>query len=154
MDKFSKKLKKILIEKNITAQHFVFSESCHTVEEASRAVNASVEDLVKSICLIDAQGGLIVGIVKGEDRVSTTRVGEALGIEPPRVATREEVLEKTGFPAGGTPAFGYQAIFLIDPKVIEKEQVYSGGGSENSLLKISTAELQKANNGKIVRIRK
>ena len=66
----------------------------------------------------------------------------------------EEILKKTGYPCGGTPSFGYNAEFLIDPKVMEKEIVYTGGGSENSLVKILTKELQKSNNGKIVRVRK
>ena len=52
------------------------------------------------------------------------------------------------------PSFGFKATFLIDPRVMEREIVYSSGGSENSLLKISPKEIQKANNGIIVRVRK
>ncbi len=37
---------------------------------------------------------------------------------------------------------------------MDKEVVYSGGGSQNSLIKISPVELQKANQGQIIRIRK
>jgi prolyl-tRNA editing enzyme YbaK/EbsC (Cys-tRNA(Pro) deacylase) len=37
---------------------------------------------------------------------------------------------------------------------MEKEVVYSGGGSEKSLVRISPQELQKANQGQVVRIRK
>ncbi len=37
---------------------------------------------------------------------------------------------------------------------MEKEVVYSGEGSENSLVKMSTKELQKANKGKVAKIRK
>ena len=92
--------------------------------------------------------------MKGEDRASTSRIGEALNIDRPRVATPEEILEKTGYPCGGVPSFGYKAIFLIDPKVMEKETLYTSGGSENSLVKISAKELQRANNGRIARIRK
>jgi prolyl-tRNA editing enzyme YbaK/EbsC (Cys-tRNA(Pro) deacylase) len=95
-----------------------------------------------------------VAIVKGEDRASTSNVGKILGIERPRTATPKEILEMTGYPCGGTPSFGYNATFLIDERVMEKEVVYTGGGSENSLVKIATKELQKANNGKIAKIRK
>lgn len=34
------------------------------------------------------------------------------------LATPGEILEKTGYPCGGTPSFGYQAMFLVDPKVM------------------------------------
>lgn len=43
---------------------------------------------------------------------------------------------------------------LTDSKVMEKEAAYSRGGSEKSLIKISPQELQKANQGQVIRIRK
>lgn len=138
----------------IKADHLSFAVSCHSVEDAARAVNAGTDDFVKNICMIDDDGNLIVAIVKGEDRASTTRVEKVLKISRPRMATPEEILERTGFPCGGTPSFGYVAIFLIDPRVMEKEFIYSGGGSENSLVKISTEELKRANDGRIERVRK
>ena len=154
MNEYEEKLKQFLHENNIQGEHLSFSQSCHTVEEAANAVNANIDDCVKNICMIDSNGSLIIAIVNGEDSASTKRVGKALNIERPRLATPEEILEKTGYPCGGTPSFGYNAKFLIDPKVMEKEVVYSSGGSESSLLKIKSKELQRANNGQIVRIRR
>ncbi len=154
MDKYEEKLKKFLRGNDIQAEYLIFDQSCHSVEEAAEAAHADIRDFVKNICLVDSEGNLIVAIVKGEDRASTTLVGKVLGIERPRAATPAEMLEKTGYPCGGIPSFGYDATFLIDPKVIEKEVIYSSGGSENSLIKISPKELQRANKGNIVRIRK
>ena len=45
-------------------------------------------------------------------------------------------------------------MILIDPIVMEREIVYTGGGSETSLVKINTEELVRANHGIILRIRK
>ncbi len=154
MNEFEEKIKKFIQDNNIEAEHLSFKQSCHSVEEAARAANVTREDFIKNICLIDSQGNLIVAIVKGEDKASMKRVAKALNIEKPRLATPEEILEKTGYPCGGVSSFGYQAKFLIDPRVMEKDIVYTGGGSETSLIKIPTKELQKANNGQIVRIRK
>lgn len=148
------KFKEFIKANNIQGEHLSFNQSCHSVEEAAQATGASPQDFVKNICMIDNNGNLIVAIVKGEDRASTSRVEKALNIERPRTATPDEILEKTGYPCGGTPSFGYQAKFLIDPRVMEMDTVYSGGGSENSLLKISTKELQKANQGEVVKVRK
>jgi len=53
--------------------------------------------------------------------------GGAGRIAPPRMATAGEILEKT---------------------------VYSGGGSEKSLVRISVKELQKANGGEVAEVRK
>jgi Cys-tRNA(Pro)/Cys-tRNA(Cys) deacylase len=154
MDPYEETLKAFMRDSTIEGEHLTFNQSCHSVEEAARAVNASPDDFVKSMCMVDQDKNLIVAIVLGEHRASTSRVARALKIERPRIAAPEEVLEKTGYPVGGVPPFGFEATFLIDPKVMEKELIYGGGGSETSLTKISPKELQKANNGQIARVRK
>lgn len=154
MKEFENKLKEYLLKNNIDGEQYIFEDTCHSVEEAAAAANASTEDFVKNICMIDNNGKLIVAIVKGEHRASTSRVAKALNIEIPRTATSEEILKSTGYPCGGVPSFGYEALFLIDPKVMEREFVYTGGGSPYSLTKISTKLLQQINNGQIVRVRK
>lgn len=150
---YEDKLKQYIQENNIKAEHLSFEQSCHSVADAAQAANADSEEFVKNICLV-SDGNLIVAIVKGEDRASTKRVAKALEIEIPRLANPDEILEKSSYPIGGTPSFGFEAVFLIDPRVMEKKVIYSGGGSTKSLVKISTVELLKANNGKVVRIRK
>jgi Cys-tRNA(Pro)/Cys-tRNA(Cys) deacylase len=154
MNEYEEKIKKIIKDNGVEAEHLLFKESTHSVEEAAKAVGADPEDFVKSICMVNSEGRLIVAIVKGEDRVSTSRVGNALGIERPRVASPSEVFTLTGFPCGGTPGFGFDAEFLMDLKVLEKEMVYLGGGSEYSLVKMKTEDLQRINGAKIVKIRK
>jgi len=154
MDPYEEKLRTFIREYAIQAEHLSFDQSCHSVAEAARVVNASPEDIVKNICLVDAGGNAIVVILKGEDRVSISHVAQVLTIDQPRLATPQEILEKTGYPCGGTPSFGYRATFLIDPRVMEKEMVFTGGGSENSLVKVAPPELVRANAGRIVRVRK
>lgn len=153
MDPFAQRFRAYLQDQQIQAEHLIFDKICHSVAEAAQAVNASTQDLVKSICLLDSGGQVITAIVKGDDRVSISRVARALQKEGLRLATPEEILVKTGYPCGGTPSFGYEALFLIDPKVMEREQVFAGGGSETSLVRIQTEELVRANRGTIVRVR-
>jgi len=154
MDTSEQRLQAYLQEQHIQAEHLSFDQPCHSVAEAALAVNASPQELVKNICLLDSDKQLITAIVKGEDRVSVSRIAKTLQRDGLRLATPEEILAKTGYPCGGTPSFGYQAMFLIDPRVMEREVVYSGGGSETSLVRISTEELVRANQGTIIRIRK
>lgn len=153
MDTYEQRLRAYIQEQDIQAEHLSLGQPCHSVAEAARAVNASPEELVKNICLLDGDGQLITAIVKGEDRVSVSRIARALQREGLRMATPDEILEKTGYPCGGTPSFGYQALFLIDLRVMERELVYTGGGSETSLVKIQTEELVRANHGTLLRIR-
>jgi Cys-tRNA(Pro)/Cys-tRNA(Cys) deacylase len=150
---YEERLQAYMREQHIQAEHLSFDQPCHSVEEAARAVKASPRELVKSICLLDGDNQLITAIVKGEDRVSVSRVARAMQRDGLRLATPEEILERTGYPCGGTPPFGYPATFLIDPKVVEREFVFAGGGSETSLVKIGTTELVRANQGTVLRIR-
>lgn len=148
------RLKSFMEAKGIQGEHRVFTQSCHSVSEAAAAAGGTPGDFVKNVCLVDEKARFIIAIVKGEDRASTTRVAQAVGAQKVRTASPAEVFERTGYPAGGTPSFGYEAIFLIDPKVMEKKMVYTGGGSENALVFIAPREIHRANQGKIVRIRK
>jgi prolyl-tRNA editing enzyme YbaK/EbsC (Cys-tRNA(Pro) deacylase) len=154
MKKYENSLKEFLEQSENEAEHLSFEQSCHSVTEAAATVGCDPEDLVKNICMIDSEQNLIVAIVKGEDRASTSRVAKALNIDRPRTATPEEILDHTGFPCGGTPSFGYNATFIVDPKVFDKEVVYTGGGSDTSLVRISSKALLKLNQGKVARVRK
>ena len=154
MKQYEEKLKQFILEHGIQAEHLQFDGSCHSVEDAAKAANISMDDVIKNICLVTPEQALVLAIVKGEHRVSTKRVAKAIGATEVRTAQPEEILARTGYPCGGTPSFGFRATFLIDLKVMEKETVYTGGGSDHSLTKIKTQELQRANQGEIVRIRK
>ncbi len=153
MSAYIDKLRKHIQDQKIDATVYTFKSSTHSVSEAATAVGANPEDFVKSICLIGPDSELIVAIVKGEDRVDLKKVSKALGIETPRIAQKEEMYEKTGYPVGGTPAFGYDAVFLMDPKVLEKDSVYSGGGSTTALTYMSTEEMRRVNGAKITQLR-
>ncbi|MFA4887038.1 MAG: YbaK/EbsC family protein [Candidatus Nanoarchaeia archaeon] len=153
MNTYEEKLKTYLKEHFIDAEYLTFTESCHSVAEAATAVRGKAEDFVKNIVLLDFENNLIIAILKGEDRADLKKI-EALLSKKIRIATGEEVLVKTGYPPGGVPSLGYDALFLIDEKVMEKEFVYSGGGSDHSLLKISPIEIQRINQGRIIQIRK
>jgi Cys-tRNA(Pro)/Cys-tRNA(Cys) deacylase len=151
---YEAKLKDFIRQHSLEAEHLSFEVSCHSVAEAAQVAGADPTDLVKNICLIGADGQLVVAIVKGEDRVSASRSARALDLEGARLATETEILEMTGYPCGGTPSFGYEALFLVDPRVLEKSEVFTGGGSEYSLVRISLAELLRANQALVVRVRR
>ncbi|MBI4121843.1 MAG: YbaK/EbsC family protein [Parcubacteria group bacterium] len=154
MNPYEEKLKQFLQANNIQAEHIHFDQSVHSVEDACKATSAQPDDFVKTICMIGAQGQTIAALVLGSYRASTTKVAQALNIERPNIASPEQALEKTGYQVGGTPPLGYEATFLIDPLVMEKEFVYVGGGAPSALVKISTKELQRVVNGTVARVRK
>lgn len=154
MDIYFKKLHTFIKQHLVNCEHLFFEQSCHSVLEAAETVGADESDFVKNICFLDASNHLVVAIVRGVDRVSSTKLGKLLNSPRPRAAGPDEILQLTGYPCGGTPSFGFDAKFLIDLKVMEKSYIYTGGGSEKSLVKISPNLLPKLNKGEIVSIRK
>ncbi len=154
MDAYAHKLKQFIATGSIEAEHLSFDQSCHSVAEAAAVVGTDPEHFVKNICMTDVQGQVIVAIVKGEDRASTSRVAKVLQTERVRTMTPDEMLAKTGYPCGGTPSFGFAATFLVDPRVMQRDEVYTGGGSETALVRASPQALLQANGGKVVRVRR
>jgi prolyl-tRNA editing enzyme YbaK/EbsC (Cys-tRNA(Pro) deacylase) len=154
MSEYREKLKRYSNEHGVVGGCLIYSESCHTALEAANAVGAEVSDIVKNICCIADEEKLITVILSGGDRLSLTKVQAFLGASSLRMASKEEVLLRTGYPCGGVPSFGYGAIFIVDERVFECAHVYTGGGDEYSLFKITPQELLKANGGKVVDVKK
>jgi Cys-tRNA(Pro)/Cys-tRNA(Cys) deacylase len=154
MQKYSDKLGQFALENAIQAEFLTFEKSCHSVAEAAATANAVAEDFVKNICLISPDGELIVAILKGEDRLDLVKVSHHLSTKKPRMATSEEILERTGYPCGGTPSFGFKANFLIDVNVVLKDFVFTGGGDEMTLVKIMAKDILLANHGRLVDVHK
>jgi Cys-tRNA(Pro)/Cys-tRNA(Cys) deacylase len=154
MKEYEEKLRKFLQKNNVKGEQLHFEKSVHTVADACAETDAKPDDFVKTICMITNNGKIVAAMVLGSYRASTKRVAKALDMEIPSVATPEQALEKTGYLVGGTPPFGYEATFLIDPKIMEKSIVYVGGGTPNALVKINPKEVQRINHGIIARVRK
>jgi Cys-tRNA(Pro)/Cys-tRNA(Cys) deacylase len=152
-NEYEEKLQKFISDNGIIGEYLVFQESCHSVEDAARALNTSPESIIKNICLV-GEDKFIVAILKGKDRVDRDLVARTLGLSKVKTAPPQEILDRSGYPCGGVPSFGFNAIFLIDPLVMEMDYVYSGGGSTTSLIKITPEEILRANCGSVVRIRK
>ena len=138
---YERKLRQAVRELGIRCNHLVFEESCASVTEAAAAAGAGPDEFIKSVCLKGKDGSLLVAIVHGPDRIDLDKVGKVLGVRRPRLAGPAWAEEKSGYPAGGTPPFGFEARFIIDCKVLSFEEVYCGGGSRRSLLRIRPASI-------------
>lgn len=104
--------------------------------------------------MVAKDGRVVVAIVKGEDRADRSAVQRLLGLTKLSIASPEVMLAKTGYPAGGTPPFGFDATFVMDERVFEKEIVFAGGGSDRALIRIAPHEMQRTNGAQVAIIRK
>ncbi|MEN3052155.1 MAG: hypothetical protein ABC596_10140, partial [Candidatus Methanosuratincola petrocarbonis] len=76
-DEYTEKLRGYIRDNEVDCTLLTFDESCHSVPAACKASGATPEEFVKSICFM-TDDGIVVAIVRGCDRVSPRRIGEAL----------------------------------------------------------------------------
>lgn len=147
-------LQEYLKEAGIRAEILDMKGRVHSVAEASSELGLPPRNFIKTMVFTGSEGKPILAIVRGTDRASPTRIGRLLGIDPPPLATPDEVLKLTEYEVGGTPPISIQgARVLVDTKVMEQDEVVGGGGSERHLLRISPEEILRATDGEVLRIR-
>jgi prolyl-tRNA editing enzyme YbaK/EbsC (Cys-tRNA(Pro) deacylase) len=139
------KVKNYIKENNIEAEHIVYESSVHSVQDLINVSGIDLELITKSMIFKDDQDRTIAAVVPAKYRVSGTRVRKALGLLGVEILDPEETFKRTGYKVGGMLCFGFESILIIDPKVLEHEYVYLGGGSTHSVTKIATKELEKLN---------
>jgi len=111
-----------------------------TVEAAAEAVGTDPERIVKSILFLVA-GQLVLTVTCGPAYVERRALAALYGVGRKKVklASPETVSQETGYPVGGMPPFGHRSPLhtLIDRRVLEKPEVYAGGGADRTLIRVS-----------------
>ncbi len=154
MQYYEDKLKQYIEKNNIKAQQIIFTGEVKT-SKASK-VQTDNADIVKTVVFVDLdkdekEGNGVVAIIPGEARVSKEKLRKITNSRV-KIASAEQVLKLTTYPAGGVPPFGFKARFYLDKSLIKKDIVYAGGGSERTLIKTTIQEVLKANKAEIANI--
>jgi Cys-tRNA(Pro)/Cys-tRNA(Cys) deacylase len=156
MSDSSTRIKRWIEDNNVNAEMLSFSERVYTVEEAVAVSGYPVERFTKSIVMLTSDERLVIALVPADARASTDRVRKALGlIDRPRIVTAEESERYLGQQLGGnSPLNAPNATILIDPKVLERDWILTGGGDDRNLVKIPVAELKRVVTYTEARVRK
>ncbi|MFB6265453.1 MAG: aminoacyl-tRNA deacylase [Candidatus Nanohaloarchaea archaeon] len=128
-------LQRFCEENGIEATLIETEESSQTSEDAARALDTTVDHIIKSLVFY-ADGDPVLVIVRGSDQVSEEKVAEVLRAENCRLAGPDEVEEETGFSVGGVPPVGAGLQKLVDEKVLEMDRVYGGGGKGDRVIEL------------------
>ncbi len=156
MSDSSNRIKRWIEDNNANAEMLSFSERVYTVEEAVAVSGYPVERFTKSIVMLTSDERLVIALVPADARASTERVRKALGlIDRPRIVTAEESERYLGQQLGGnSPLNAPNATILMDPKVLERDWILTGGGDDRNLVKIPVAELKRVVTYTAARVRK
>ena len=150
-DEGTERVRTFMAERGIAGELIRPGEPTPTVETAAAALKVKPEQVLKSLLFLVGDSPYLV-IVRGTTRVKTDKLLKLVGGKKARLATREEVEAITGFPVGGTPPFAHRRPLpvLIDQGVLAMEEVYAGGGDTDVMLRLRSADLLQATQGRIV----
>lgn len=136
---YSDKLKLLLTSQHVWHRFIEFSEPVRTAEQAARKVQ--VEKVAKSIVMVDSNGDPLLAIVPAQSKVSHRKLKTLLAVKDVRLASPEEVLEHSGYPAGGVSPFNNINRAIIDPQVLKSETAIIGGGDLDKLVEVRTEDI-------------
>ena len=124
-----------------------------TVPAAAAAIGVPETQILKTL-LFASGSRYVVAIANGSGRVNRALLAEASGLDRPRAASPDIVAEVTGYPAGGVSPLGLPENLpvIVDIRVAKVPLAYGGGGREDLLLRVATADVIRLNNAIVRRI--
>ena len=149
-----KEVKSYINKNGINAEIIMFeAEQAKTSASAAEHLGCEVAQIAKSIVL-KAESPILV-IISGDVRVDLKKLSEVIE-EKAKLASPEYVLEEVGFIIGGVPPMGFDkpVRILMDKSVERFAEVFSSGGSRESILRISVDDLKNATKCELVDVSK
>ena len=140
-------------ENNIPGEILSLDMPTPTVEDAAQAVGTNPENIVKSI-LFRINDGFVLAITCGPAHIERRAIAAHfnVGRKKVKLADPGKVLRETGYQVGAMPPFGHHSPLptLIDKRVLDKDQVYAGGGSDQTLMRIKPEVILAASGAEIL----
>jgi prolyl-tRNA editing enzyme YbaK/EbsC (Cys-tRNA(Pro) deacylase) len=146
-------LEDFMQENNIPGEILSLEVPTPTVEDAAQAVGTSSENIVKSL-LFRINDGFVLAITCGPTHIERRAIAAhfKVGRKKVKLADPETVLQETGYQVGAMPPFGHHSPLptLIDKRVLEKDHVYAGGGSDQALMRINPEVILAASGAQVL----
>jgi prolyl-tRNA editing enzyme YbaK/EbsC (Cys-tRNA(Pro) deacylase) len=131
-----------LREAQVEARIEEFAGGTASAQDAADAVGCKLGQIVKSLVFVaGAQAALV--LVPGDRRADAGKVAAALGGEPARIASPDEVRALTGFEPGAVAPFPLPRIekVFLDRALLTQPELWIGSGSPRHLAALRPADL-------------
>lgn len=142
---YSQKLKELNIQHSFI-EHPALTEVADVMNFIGRTIDESSATLV-----MKADDNFIAIIRRGDTELDIPKVKQLLGVTKLQIASPDEFTRVTGLLPGAAHFLTGLKTF-IDQKVLEKEYIYGGSGSQEVTTKYKTANLKNIPNSVIVDI--
>lgn len=134
---------KALNELGIPYRVFRHAGAVNSLEQAAEERGQTYDQVIRSIVFRLGEGEFVLVLMAGPGQISWPALRAALGRSRMTMATREELLEVTGFEPGTVTPFGIktQLRVLVDESVLAQKEVSLGSGVRGVAIMIQTADL-------------
>jgi Cys-tRNA(Pro) deacylase len=121
-----------------------FDEGTPTARDAAKAVACELSQIVKTLVFV-CDGAFVLALVPGDRRADEQAVAQAAGASSARVAKPDEVVQATGFEAGGVAPFPQRQVSqtFIDPSFFAHGIVWIGAGTPQHMASLPPVELAR-----------
>jgi prolyl-tRNA editing enzyme YbaK/EbsC (Cys-tRNA(Pro) deacylase) len=127
-----------------------YANSARTSAEAAAVLGCTVGEIAKSLVFRLPDGGALLVIASGANRVDEAKIAAALG-QAPRKADAAFVREVTGYAIGGIPPLAHATTLttIVDRDLLRYDVVHAAGGTPNAMFPIRPADLVRVVGGRI-----
>lgn len=149
----AEKIQAILNEYGLDLQVREFKESTRTSAEAAEAVGCELGQIAKSIIFKgNSSQKPICVIASGVNRVDEKKIRAIMG-EKIKKADADYVLAHTGYPIGGVPPVGHSIPTLIDPDLMNHDEIWAAAGTPHAVFKLTPQQLLDLTRGRVVDVK-
>ena len=135
-----------LAEMGIPHQVFVHLGPLRSLEQAAEERRQHPEQIIRSILFRVSRGEHLMVLIAGSRQIDWKTLRKHMGTNRLTMATKEEVLNVTGYPLGAVAPFGLaQPIkILIDRSVLAQQIVSMGSGIRGTAIILKSVDLIRA----------
>jgi prolyl-tRNA editing enzyme YbaK/EbsC (Cys-tRNA(Pro) deacylase) len=127
--------------------------STKTSQLAAEAVGCELGQIVKSL-VFRADGTPVLALVAGDRGGDAEAIAAEVGASSAAFADADTVRDATGYAIGGVSPFDLpeHLVVLIDDSLLRFDEVYTAGGTPQSMVRMDRATLFELAGGRVARI--
>ena len=131
---------------NVPYTFFQHDGPVHSLEQAAAERGQQPEQVVRSILFRLAEDAYVMVLVAGPQQIDWKALRRYLGQSRITMASKEDVLQMTGYQIGSVSPFGLPQPIrtLVDESVLEQEEISIGSGVRSTTVIMKTAVLMQA----------
>lgn len=135
-----------LEKENIPHRVFHHETPIRSIEQAAEVRGQNVNQLIRSILFRTGKDEFVLALVAGPSQLSWSALRAYLGQSRMTMASKDEVLEVTGYVIGTVAPFGLARPLrlLADEKVFVPNEVSFGSGQRNTAIIMKMEDFRKA----------